>query len=82
MLADASVALEKQKRETKQSSSSLESIVEEKVNELSLDGGVEQDEDEGHSLESTKRKRRAKMNKHKYRKRLKKERFLRRKHGN
>ena len=34
-----------------------------------------------HSLESTKRKRLAKMNKHKYRKRLKKSKFLRRSLG-
>ena len=34
-----------------------------------------------HSLESVKRKRRAKMNRHKYRKRLKKLRFVRRKLG-
>ena len=41
----------------------------------------EEEEVVGHSLESTKRKRVAKMNKHKYRKRLKKSRFLRRSLG-
>jgi len=42
---------------------------------------VEPGINEAHSLESTKRKRKTKMNKHKYRKRLKLSKFLRRKLG-